>query len=269
MPAGTALDDKAGEAIRQAILESSQIILKQYRQFCYGSSQEGYLYPSRYSYYQEPFFYYPMSFHNRIGEIPHNVGWRAWAVRRTPIRGGADDTQAPIDYVNPSIKKQPANNPLAMVKQIQGHIARSRKAVEQYRTLAGEKADAALIAAVQRNCTNGQRIWREILIAIELYSCYFAKAKGSFFKQLGKARQLMLDTVKVLGPDLKNTDRYGSTTANGPFIPDKDAEQIEAILAHQKDKFPFEAPAGLLPQPRTLQRDPPTQQAVRIGGGSR
>jgi hypothetical protein len=235
------VDDKAGEAIRAAIVESSQIILKQYRQFCYGSPQEGYLYPARHSHYQEPFFYYPMSFLNRLGEVPHQVGWRSWAIRRKPIKVLPDDTQAPIDFANPAIRRKPANNPLALARQIRRHIAASMKAIEQYRKMAADKADPALIAAVERNANNGQRVWREILIAIELCSCYFAKTKPAFFQHLAQARRLMLEAVAVLGPNLKDTERYGPTTANGPFIPDKDAEQIAAILARAKDDFPFAA----------------------------
>jgi hypothetical protein len=235
------VDEKAGEAIRRAIVESSQIILKQYRQFCYGSAQEGYLYPGRFSHYQEPFFYYPMSFLNRIGEIPHNTGWRSWAIRSRPVKVVPEDTQAIIDYVNPAVQRRPANHPLAMARQIQGHIAASLKAIEQYRKLAGEKADGALVAAVQRNANNGQRIRREILIGIELYSCYFARSKAAFFRHLRKARQIMLDAVKVLGENLRDTDRFCSTTSSGPFSPERDAAEIEAIVKHEKDEFPFKA----------------------------
>ncbi len=235
------VDDKAGEAIRRAILESSRIILKQYRQFCYGSPQEGYFYPARHSHYQEPFFYYSMAFLNRIGEIPHNVSWRSWAIRDKRIKVVPNDTQAIIDYVNPAVRKSPVNHPAAIARQIQQHIAAATKALGQYRKLADDKANPALIAAVQRNCTNGQRVYREILIAIELYSCYFAATKATFFRHLRKARELMLETVRVLGTDIKDTERYGPTTANGPFVPQRDAAQIEAILAHEKDAFPFEA----------------------------
>jgi len=208
----------AGEAVRRATVESSQIILKMYRQFVYGSPQEGYIYPGRFSHYQEPFFYYPMSFFNRLGEIPHNVGWLAWAVRRRPVKVVPNDTQAIIDYVNPAIRRRPVNHPGAIIRQIKAHIARSVRAVETYHRLAGKNADEAFIAQVQRNINNGERIWREIQIAIELYSCYFAASRRGFWRHLRRARDLMLESVAVL-----------------------DAAQLSAILEHQREDFPFEA----------------------------
>ncbi len=231
----------AGEAIRQAIVESSQIILKQYRQFCYGSSQEGYLYPGRFSHYQEPFFYYPMSFVNRIGRIPHNVSWRSWAVRDRHVRVLPEDTQAIIDYVNPQIRRKPVNHPRAIVRQIRAHIRRSTQAVARYRRAAGPAADRTLIEQVGRNCANGKRIWREIEIACQLYSCYFAGSKASFFRHLRRARDLMLDSAKVLGSRLADTDSFCATTASGPYKPREDAGQIAAILSYENEDVPFAA----------------------------
>lgn len=235
------VDEKAGAALRKAIFASSQIILKMYRQFCYGSSQEGYLYPGRFSHYQEPFFYYPMSFHNRLGEIPHNVAWKSWVVRDKPVQVVPNDTQAPIDYVNPAVKKKPANHPAALAKQIQAHVKTARTELARYRKLAGERADAALAEQAERNIRNGERIEREIRIAIELCSCYFAKSAQAFFGHLKRARTLMLEAARVLGDQIKSTDSYCSTTASGPFQPAKDAQALEAILAFQREKVPFEA----------------------------
>jgi len=232
---------KGGEAIRDAVFESSQIILKQYRQFCYGSSQEGYLYPGRFSHYQEPFFYYPMSFLNRLGGIPHNVGWRSWAVRDKPVRVVPADTQAVIDFVNPRVKRRPRNHPAAMAKQIRRHIAKAERALERYRKEAGRGVEAALIDQVLRNNRNGERIWREIMIAIALYSCYFAESRSQFFRHLRRARDLMLETAEALGEKLADTDAYCSTTASGLFRPREDAAQIDKILSCRDEDFPFEA----------------------------
>ena len=231
----------AGEAIRRATVESSQIILKMYRQYVYGSPQEGYMYPGRFSHYQEPFFYYPMSFLNRIGEIPYNVAWRAWAVRRRPVKVVPDDTQAVIDYVNPSVRRRVANHPRAIVRQIRRHVAASNPAAQQYRRLAGRKADRPFLEQVARNVRNGERIWREIEIAIALYSCYFAANRRAFFAHLRQARRLMLDSARVLGQRLRETDAYCSTTASGPYMPAADAQALAAILDHQNDDFPFPA----------------------------
>ena len=222
-----------GEAIRTAIVESSQIMLKQYRQFCYGSSAEGYMYPHRHSHYQEPFYYCPMSFMNRIGEIPHNIIWRTWAVRDKPIRVVPDDTQAIIDSVNPAVRERPANNPLALVRQIKGHIRRARAAAARYGRIAGKRANPALIAQVRRNCLNGERVWREIMIARHLYSCYFAPDSRSFFDHLRLARDLMRESVAVLGGDIAGTDNF-----YGPYVPGKDAAALDAILCFQHARFP-------------------------------
>ncbi len=231
----------AGAAARKATLASSQLILLMYRQYVYGSPQEGYMYPGRFSHYQEPFFYYPMSFLNRLGEIPYNVAWRTWAVRREPLKVVPDDTQAVIDFVNPAVKARPANHPRAIVRQIKRRIAESNRAVADYRRAAGKKADRAFVHQVQRNVGNGERIWREIETAVALYSCYFARSRRAFWAQLRQARRLMLESVKVLGDRLRATDAYGSTTASGPYIPDADAAELAAILAHEKESFPFPA----------------------------
>ena len=230
-----------GAAVRKAVVASSQIILKMYRQFVYGSPQEGYVYPGRFSHYQEPFFYYPMSFLNRLGEIRHNISWRAWAVRREPVKVVPNDTQAPIDYANPAVRTRPANHPRALVGQIKRHVADSKRAVAAYRRAAGAKADRALTGQVARNVANGERIWREIEIAVALCSGYFPRSRRAFFARLQQARRLMLESVRVLGAGLRHTDAYCSTTASGPYRPDRDAEQIAAILAHRTDEFPFPA----------------------------
>ncbi len=235
------VSDKAGEAIRAAIVDSSQIILKQYRQFCYGSPQEGYLYPGRHSHYQEPFFYYPMSFLNRIGEIPHNVGWRSWAIRNKPIKVVPDDTQAPIDYVNPAVRKKPVNHPLAMARQIQGHIARSLKAIEQYRGSPLTRPIPPSLPPSSATLTTASASGGRSSSPSSCARATSPKRRRPSSSTWPRRGRLMLDTIEVLGPNLKDTDRYGSTTASGPFIPDKDAEQIAAILAHAKDDFPFAA----------------------------
>ncbi|KPK84984.1 MAG: hypothetical protein AMJ81_04455, partial [Phycisphaerae bacterium SM23_33] len=94
---------------------------------------------------------------------------------------------------------------------------------------------------VARNVRNGERIWREIEIAIALYSCYFPANRRAFFNHLRRARRLMLDSARVLGEHLRETDAYCSTTASGPYMPAADAQALAAILDHQNDDFPFPA----------------------------
>ncbi|MGH7145326.1 MAG: hypothetical protein ACREJ2_14535 [Planctomycetota bacterium] len=237
---------KAGAAIQTAILESSQIVLKQYRQFWHGSSQEGYTYPGLFSYYQEPFFYYPQSFLNQLGEMKHWVHWQSWAIRTKPEQVVPDDTEAVIDYVNPAVKKHPANNPQVLCDEIQGHIAATRKAFQAYVKAAGTKADPEFAAQVERNLINGERIFREIQIAMELYACYFASSKAAFFKHLKQARAKMLETAKVLGDKSRETDRFQATGQGGRFDPAGDAAQLEKIIACEKENVPFEALAAYL-----------------------
>lgn len=235
------ISERAAAAAWRATVESSNIILKQYRQFCYGSAQEGYLYPGRFSHYQEPFFYYPMSFLNRIGEIPHNVAWLSWAVRKKKLRVVPDDTQAPIDFANPAVRRKPANHPLALANQIEGHVRAARKALAAYKRETGAQADGAFVREAELNCLNGERIFREIRVAVELCSCYFAKNKAAFWKHLKQARKLLLDAARVLGADLRQTDHYCSTTSSGPFSPAQDAAELEALLRFEKQDFPFAA----------------------------
>jgi hypothetical protein len=233
--------EPAARAARKAILASSQIILKQYRQFCYGSSQEGQLYPGRFSHYQEPFFYSPMSFLNRLGELPQLAGMRAWAPRPKPLKVLPEDTQAIIDYVNPAVTERPSNHPGAMIRQIKRHITDTNKAIADYKRAARGKADPHLIEQARRNTDNGERIWREIAIGIELYACYFASSKRKLFNHLRRARELMLDAVDVLGDGLRATDAYCLTTSSGPFIPEQDAEDLAALLAYEEEDVPFAA----------------------------
>lgn len=226
-----------GKNIQMAIDESSQIILKQLWQFCYGSAQEGYLFPSRNSYYQEPFFYPPMSFMNRIGEIPHNISWRTWLVRTKKIMVLPDDTQAIIDYVNPAVKNKPKHHPAVIAKQIKQHSAIASKALQQYNKALGKKADKFLVQMISDNITFGERTWREIHVGIELYSCYFSKSKEAFFKHLKNAISLLNDTVKNV--DIKIADTFNNTTASGPYIPGEDAIEIAKILKFTNHDFPF------------------------------
>lgn len=233
---------KAATAIDGATLAASRIILDQYSQFWHGSAQEGYLYPGRFSHYQEPFFYTPVSFINRIGSIPHNVAWRAWAVRDRMLRVVPDDTQAPIDFANPAVRRKPARHPLAMAASLARHVATARRHLAAYRNEAGSAADPVFAGQVELNCLLGERIRREILIAVELCSCYFAASRRAFFAHLRRARDLMLETAKLLGDaGRRATDGFVSVTTAKQFDPAADAAAIGRILAHARDDFPFPA----------------------------
>lgn len=223
--------------IKIAIEESSQIILKAKWQFCYGSAQEGFLYPARNSYYQEPFFYQPMSFMNRIGEIPYKIAQTAWLVRRKKIKVLPDDTQLIIDYVNPSVKKKPRFHPKALADLIKRYVSVSNLAIKQYSNSQGNKADKNLIEFITNNIIFGERTWREIYIGIELYSCYFIKTKKEFIKHIQTAIKLLNDTVNKV--DLKIADRFNNTTSSGPFTPAEDAIEISRLLKFLEEDFPF------------------------------
>ena len=153
-----------------------------------------------------------------------------------------------------------------MAKQIQrAHRGIPKRRSSSTAKLAGEKADAALIAAIERNINNGRRVWREILIAIELCSCYFAKSKGAFFKHLAKARQLMLDTVKALGP---RPQGHGSLRIDDRHRPVHSGQGCRAARGDpgpREGQVPLRGLAGIRQEPRALQRDPPAEQAVRVG----
>ena len=47
---------KNGELLRKTIQVTSQQLLEPFAQFQHTSAQEGYLFPGRFSHYQEPFF---------------------------------------------------------------------------------------------------------------------------------------------------------------------------------------------------------------------
>ncbi|MDD5678021.1 MAG: hypothetical protein PHW60_08550 [Kiritimatiellae bacterium] len=231
----------AGRAIRDAIFKSSQIVLLGYQQFCYGSAAEGGFHPGRFSHYQEPFFYYPMSFMNRFGAIRPNVRWRTWVVRDKVTKVVPDDTQAPIDSVNPAIKRKAARGPRYMIRQLQTYIAASQAAVKRLRQLVGPGADKALIGAVAQNCRRGERIWREIAVARELGACYFAGSKAAFRRHLANARSILLDAINVLGPHLHATDDFCMPNFHARWQPQKDADAITAILAASKADYPAAA----------------------------
>lgn len=237
----------AGDAIRKAILSSSQIALKMYWQFLHGSAQEGYLYPARYSYYQEPFFYQPMSMWGTIGTKHFGMKWSKNPDVNKPVNVLPSDTQAIIDFVNPTVKKRPANHPMAIVRQLKGHVRDARDALAAYRKAAGKKVDPTFVNRLELNILNGERISREILIGIELYSCFFARNKPAFYKHVKAAQGLMRECVKVLGDRLKETNDFLATSVNGKFRPAEDAEELQEIVRwERRSDFPFEALAAYM-----------------------
>ncbi|PCJ56002.1 MAG: hypothetical protein COA79_20020 [Planctomycetota bacterium] len=225
--------------IKKAIFESSQIILLQFQQFCYGSPQEGYSYNGRFSFYQEPFFYYPMSFLNRIGEIKVNYTWRPWVVRDTKIKVVPNDTLAVIDYVNPAVKQKVSHHPDKIIAEIKSHAREGMKALQLYKKAAGKKVDKIFVQHVFDNCNFGERIWREIEIQKSLYSCYFAKTKASFFNHLKNANSLMVESAKKV--DIDATRAFHCTTQNNKYTPGIDALAIEKIISYEKEDIPFKA----------------------------
>ncbi len=233
---------RAATAIDGATLAASRIILDQYTQFWHGSAQEGYLYPGRLSHYQEPFFYAPVSFINRIGAIPHNVAWRAWAVRDRVLRVVPEDTQAPIDFANPAVRRKPARHPLVMAASLARRVSEARRHLAAYRAETGPAADPVFAGQVELNCLLGERIRREILIAVELCRCYFVADRRAFFAHLRRARDLMLETAKLLGETGRRaTDSFVSVTTAKQFDPAADAAALDRILAHARDDIPFPA----------------------------
>lgn len=237
-----ACSPSAAAHIDAATLAASRIIQDQYTQFWHGSAQEGFLYPGRLSHYQEPFFYAPVSFINRIGAIPHKVAWRAWAPRTRPLRVVPEDTQAPIDFANPAVRRRPARHPLAIAADLARQVAAARRHLAAYQAEAGAAADAVFAAQVELNCLLGERIRREILISVELCGCYFAADRHAFFARLRRARDLMRETAALLGTDgRKSTDGFLPVTTPGQFDPAADAAALDRILVHAKNAFPFPA----------------------------
>ena len=229
----------AGENIFKAIVHGSRIMMKQKWQQCVGSFSEGYLFPSRYSFYQEPFFYYPMSSINTLGKIKYNMGMGAWLKRTKTVKTVPNDTMYSIDYVNPAVKKKTKNNPEALAKQIKEHISIARSALTAYKKQAGKKVDNNFVALIELNINWGERAWRELHIGMQLYSVYFAKTKKAFFGHLRNAYQLMLDTCKNV--DIKASQQFLNINGSGNFTPDKDAADIKQILDCEKVDVPFES----------------------------
>ena len=235
------VSEKAGGHMARAIQSSSRIILDHFTQFCYGSPQEGYLYPGRFSFYQEPFFYYPMSFLNRIGEIK-NLSWRSWVVRDKRVRVLPDDTQHVIDYVNPSVRKKAKNSPSVISRRIRRNIRLAENHLEKFIRESGKRPDDWTALQFQDNRLNGEKIRHEIDASIELYSCYFAKSKKEFFSVLKKTVRILNNCAKVLGKESSRINaKFRATTHASPFTPAKDAEEISQIIPFQKEAFPFEA----------------------------
>lgn len=233
------VSQSAGQNIYTAIVHGSRIMMKQKWQQCEGSFSEGYLFPSRFSFYQEPFFYYPMSSINTLGEIKYNLGMGAWLKRTKKVKTVPNDTMYSIDYVNPAVKKKTKNNPFELARQIKEHIRITRSALQSYKRQANKNIDKNFVSLIELNINWGERAWRELYIGIQLYSCYFAKSKKSFFDHLKNAHKLMLDTCKNV--DIKASQQFININGSGNFTPDKDAIEIKQIIDCEKVDVPFEA----------------------------
>jgi len=231
--------ENVGSKIFQSIVHASRIMMKQKWQFCCGSFSEGYLFPSRYSTYQDPFFYYPMSSLNTLGEVKYNLGMKAWLPRTKPVKVAPSDTQYVIDYVDPSKKQKVKNNPKELIRQIKEHIKIAKNHMLSYQKQLGKKADQSYLDRIKANLNWGERSWREIEIGIELYSCYFAKSKSAFFKHIANAQKTMLDACKNV--DIPASQAFLNINGSGPFIPDEDAADLQEILNCKNDDIPFEA----------------------------
>ena len=232
---------KNGALLRKTIQITSRQILELHAQFLHGSSQDGYLFPGRFSHYQEPFFYYPMSFSNRIGEVGPNMRWRSWLVRDKKIKVVPNDTQAVIDYVNPAVKRVVKRNPAVIIKEVKSQLKQTEKNLAACEKAIGNELNPIFVQRLKENMLAGEWLWREIQISIELYSCYFAKTQRAFFNHLRKAHALMIDCVEMFDGKYELLERYCSTTFCGYFKPDWDAEQIAAILEMESKEVSWAA----------------------------
>ena len=197
----------AGAHLLDAVHASSQIIPLIYQQFCYGSGFDGYINPGRYSYLQDPFYYYPVTDLNdqatRLVWSPRRCD-TCWLDKRLDSKVTPDNfLQYLIDAVNPA-KPRAARNPRKLAAMLKANIDRSFAALGKYRAIAGEAAARTLELYVRRNAAVGEYLRHELLAAIQLYGVYFATSKADAVKKLKKGLAELEARVPLL--DVSDAD---------------------------------------------------------------
>lgn len=238
---------KAGKALLDAIEASSQLILLAYQQFCFGSTQDGYMNRGRYSHIQEPFFFYTATQHN------HQSKAFLWSFKRSDpswLNKIVDTKITPdnflqyiIDYVNPS-KPKAKRNPAKVALLLDQNMKAAQKALAAYKKAAGAEAAAALEPYIKQNALTGEYVRQEILAAIELYKLYFAKTKPAMLQAVRKGIK-HLEQLAPLVAD-RNAQSYhimNRVTLLSPGLnPDHETSEARQFLEMlQKTDFPVPA----------------------------
>lgn len=244
------VDRKAGPALREAVVSSSQPVLLTYQQFCYGSAHEGYLNPGRYSHIQDPFFYHPATEHN---DQASRAMWQVrtnspWVQKKIDVKVADDNLlQYIIDYVDPS-KPKATRNPQKLADLIRKNIDSSTEALAQIRKLAGEDVAKAMQPHLALNAQMGEYVEREVRAAIAMYSIYFATSKTQVVSSLKKGLEQLEGLRPMVAKDnarnLRVMNRIVMFDGLNPEV--EIAAVQEALKLVQATDFPMDAYADYL-----------------------
>ena len=239
----------AGPALLDAIEASSQLVLLIYRQFFNTSAHDGYINPGRYSQIQDPFYYFPA---NALNDQHKELTWRnymcAWVQKTIPATiAPNNEFQRIIDFVDPA-KKKAVRNPEKIAALLGQNLARSQRALERYRKLAGIAAAAKLEPHLEANARLGEYVRREIRAAIQWYSVYFARSKAgagaALQKGLAELKPLAALVADPQHPSVKSMRRAmmdGMDPTTDIRLAEEALSLIESADSPDSPNFPFDA----------------------------
>ncbi len=244
MAARMGVPAEAGNALLEVIEQSGRCIILTFQQFCYGSAYDGFLNPGRYSFVQDPFYYYPASEMNNQGS---RAVWSpvrcdtSWIEKRMDFKVAPDNMyQFIIDAANPK-KRKAVLHPAKIAAQMKSSIDRSLKALAEYRRLAGDPAAGLVEPEMQRNLIEGEYVRHEILAALQIYGVYFATGKAGVIARLKKG----LEELKSAGTALNAPEEYLGTVKRSLMInmaPQREIDLVtEALSIIATTPFPFAA----------------------------
>ena len=188
----------AAAALLTAIEASSQLVLLAFRQFCYGSANEGIMNPGWYSHIQEPFFFRPAT---GLNGQTSSLAWRpsvrmCWINKQVPAEVCPENEyQYILDEADPRCAKAnwtPRRIAVALAREarVADHAGR------RYARLAGHQRARIFLEYLGYNAMAGDYFRREILAGRDLFALYFARTP----QRLRKLAVRGLAQVQALAP---------------------------------------------------------------------
>ena len=251
------IDLRRAAVAHKAIRETSHISLVSMQQHFSTSSEEGYLYPERTSYYQDPFLFPTMRFAN-------DEPWAAmtlttsWLNRALKLRNVADDVQPAIDYANPEKEKAP-RHPVKMAAILKRH---SETALALAKKAAGRRPApvmSRLVVGAREMYNWGMRVRHETLVGVNLFGVFFSNSRARTLRLLRRAIAELDAARRYMREDDALSAQRIPLLQQGS--PEKDLARLRRLLRHvEKTDFPYAAFAAFA---KSLERYNEIRRVVR------